>query len=168
MSNSIFEIFQDAQGKYKFRLRSTNSKIFVVGEGYKTKSDCIRGINELKEHYNAPVKDLTIGETTLVLDVPPKKIRKGSTIAFSGRLYGNDRGQGAPRVKINILESDGSVFKETFLASGITNLNGDFSIQWNAKKMDWWDNSVEIYANFEGNSSLKPSVSEKHSISICK
>jgi len=167
MSDPIFEIYQDAPGKFKFRLRATNNEIVAIGKGYKTKSMCIKGINALKEHHNAAIKDLTIGETTLVLDMPPCKLKKGSTIAFSGRLYGNDRGQGAVKAKINIYESDGALLKETHLASGHTNLNGDFNIKWIAKKMDWWDNSVEIYANFEGTSLLKPSETEKHSISIC-
>ena len=167
MSDPIFEIYQDAPGKFKFRLRSKNNEIVAIGDGYKTKSMCINGINALKEHHTASIKDLTVGETTLVLDMPPRKLKKGSTIAFSGRLYGNYRGQGAVKAKINIFESDGARLKETHIASGNTNLNGDFDIKWIAKKMDWWDNSVEIYANFEGTSSLKPSISEKHSISIC-
>jgi len=167
MIDPIFEIYQDAPGKFKFRLRATNNEIVVIGEGYKTKSECINGINALKEHHNAAIKDLTIGETTLVLDVPPRRLTKGSTIAFSGRLYGNDRGQGAAKAKIVIYETDGALLKETQIASGNTNLNGDFNIEWIAKKMDWWDNTVEIYANFEGTSSLKPSKSETHSISLC-
>jgi len=167
MSEPTYEIYQDAQGKYKFRLRAINNEIVAIGEGYKTKSSCIGGINAVKEHHNAAIKDLTIGETTLVLDIPPRKLKKGSSIAFSGRLYGNERGQGAVKAKISIYESDGALLKETHIASGNTNLNGDFNIKWIAKKMDWWDNSIEIYANFEGTSSLKPSISEKHSISIC-
>ena len=167
MSEPIYEIYQDAQGKFKFRLRGISNKIVAIGEGYKTKSGCINGINSVKEYNDAAIKDLTIGETTLILDILPSRVKKGSSIAFSGRLYGNELGQGAVKAKVNIHESDGELLKETQVASGVTNLNGDFNIKWIAKKMDWWDNSIEIYANFEGTSSLKPSISEKHSISIC-
>ena len=167
MKQPIFEIFQDVYGKYKFRLRCTNDRIVAIGEGYKKKSDCIEAVNSLKELHQAPIKDLTIGETTLILNTPPHKVEKGSNVGFSGRLYGNLLGKGVPRAKINIYENDGSLFKPTHLVSGTTNLNGDFDIKWTAKKMDWWDDSVEIFANFEGTSSLKPSISEKHSISIC-
>jgi len=167
MNEPIFEIYQDAQGKFKFRLRGINNKIVAIGEGYKTKARCIHGINAVKEYHDAAIKDLTIGETTLILDVPPRRVKKGSNIAFSGRLCGNGQGKGVVKAKISIYESDGPLFKGTHLASGNTNLNGGFNIEWIAKKMDWWDNSVEIYANFEGTPSLKPSISEKQSISLC-
>lgn len=167
MNEPIFEIYQDAQGKFKFRLRGISNKIVAIGEGYKTKARCINGINAVKKYHDAAIKDLTIGETTLILDIPPHNVKKGSGIAVSGRLYGNGLGQGVVKAKISIYESDGPLFKGTYLASGTTNLNGGFNIEWIANKMDWWDNSMEIYANFEGTSSLKPSISEKHAISIC-
>ena len=138
-----------------------------MGGGYKTKSECINGVNSVNEHHDAPIKDLTIGETTLILNIPPRRIEKDSNVGFSGRLFGHGLGQGVPKAKISIYESDGSFLKPTHLVSGTTNLNGDFDIKWTAKKMDWWDNSVEIYANFEGTPSLKPSISQKHSLSIC-
>ena len=167
MNQAIFEIYQDLYGRYKFRLRGTNNRIVAIGEAYKTKSDCIDAVNSVKKHHEAPIKDFTIGETTLILNIPPRRLEKGSSVGFSGRLYGNEFGQGIPRAKISIYESDGSLLKPTQLASGTTNLKGDFDIKWTAKKMDWWDNSVEVYANFEGTSCLKPAISEKHSISIC-
>jgi len=167
MNQPIFEIYQGVYGKYKFRLRGTNNKIVAIGEGYKTKSECIDAVNSVKEHHEAPIKDFTMGETTLILNIPPRRLEKGSSVGFSGRLYGYELGQGVPRVKIGIYESDGSLLKPTQLAFGTTNLKGDFEIKWTAKKMDWWDNNVEVYANFEGTSSLKPAISEKHSISIC-
>ena len=167
MNQPIFEIYRDGYGRYKFRLRGTNNGIVAIGEAYKTKSKCIDAVNSVKELHEAPIKDLTIGETTLILNIPPRRVEKGTSVGFSGRLYGNRLGQGVPKAKIRIYEKDGSVLKPTHLASGTTNLNGDFDIKWTAKKMDWWDDSVEVYANFEGKSSLKPSISEKHSISIC-
>ena len=149
MNQPIFEIFQDVYGKYKFRLRAVNNEIVAIGGGYKTKSECIKGVNAVKEHHDAPIKDLTIGETTLILNIPPRRVEQGSRVGFSGRLYGNGLGQGVPKAKISIFESDGSLLKPTHLVSGTTNLNGDFNIKWDAMKMDWWDDSVEIYANFE-------------------
>jgi uncharacterized protein YegP (UPF0339 family) len=167
LNQAKFEIYQDVFRRYKFRLRDTNNQIVAIGEGYKTKSECINAINSVKEHHEAPIKDFTMGETTLILNIPPCRIEKGSNVGFSGRLYGNELGQGVPRAEISIYESDGSILKSTQLASGTTNLKGDFNIEWTAKKMDWWDNSVEVYANFEGTPSLKPAISEKRSISIC-
>jgi len=167
MNQAVFEIYQDVFGRYKFRLRGTNNRIVAIGEGYKTKSECVDAVNSVKEHHEAPIKDYTMGETTLILNIPPRMLEIGSSVGFSGRLYGYELGQGVPRAKIRIYESDGSLLRPTQLASGTTNLKGDFDIKWTAKKMDWWDNSVEVYANFEGTSSLKPAISEKHSISVC-
>jgi uncharacterized protein YegP (UPF0339 family) len=167
MNQPIFELYKDVYGKYKFRLRGTTNKIVAIGGGYKTKSACIEAVNSIKAHYKSPIKDLTIGDTTLILSIPPHRVKKGSRIAFSGRLYGNGFGEGVPRAKINIYENDGSLLKPKQIASGTTNLRGEFDIKWTVKKMDWWDNSIEIFANFEGTSSLKPSISEKHSIYVC-
>jgi len=166
MNTPTFEIYQDVYGKYKFRLRAINNGIVAIGEGYKTKSECIDAVNSVKKFHKAPIKDFTIGETTLILNITPIRVEKGSSVGFSGKLYGNEFGQGVPRAKISIYEKDGSLLEPTPLASGSTNLKGDFKIKWTAKKMDWWDNTVEVYANFEGTTSLKPSISEKHSISV--
>lgn len=161
-----FEIYKDAAGKFRFRLRTPNNKIVAVGEGYETKTDCINGVNTLKEHSRAAIKDLTIGETTLVLDEPPRNLKKGSTIAFSGKLIGTDTGEGIPRAKVGIFESDRSFTKDDYMASGNTRKDGTFDIEWNAKKMDFWDNTVEVYAMFEGTGSLKPSRSNQYVISV--
>jgi uncharacterized protein YegP (UPF0339 family) len=167
LNQAKFEIYQDVFGRYKFRLRGTDNRIIAIGEEYKTKSECIDAVNSVKEHHEAPIKDFTMGETTLTLNILPCSVEKGSSVGFSGRLYGNELGQGVPRAKVSIYESDGSLLKPTQLASGTTNLKGDFNIKWTAKKMDWWDNSVEVYANFEGTPSLQSAISEKHSINIC-
>lgn len=76
MSEATFEIYKDSAGKYRFRLRAPNNKIVAIGEGYKTKAGCINGVNAVKEHNNATIKDLTIGETTLILDIHQGESKK--------------------------------------------------------------------------------------------
>ena len=120
----------------------------------------------LMEYRDAEIKDYTIGETTLILDEPQCDVKKGSIIAFSGRLFGTASGDGVTKARINLFESDGALLKETCFASGITNIMGEFKIEWIAERMDWWDKSVEVYAKFEGVSSLKPSCSKKQVIVI--
>ncbi len=170
MSKPTFEIHKDHLGKFRFRLRASNNRVVAFGEGCQTRVDCLNGIKDVKEtiieYHDADIKDYTIGETTLILDTPQLKIKKGSTIAFSGRLFGTASGNGVTKAHISIFESDGALQKETCLASGTTNLMGEFKIEWIVKKMDWWDNSVEVYAKFEGISSLKPSCSTKQTIFI--
>ena len=45
-----FEMFKDAKGEYRWRLKSANGKsIADSGEGYKAKADCLHGIDLIKE-----------------------------------------------------------------------------------------------------------------------
>ena len=45
-----FEVFKDAKGEFRWRLKATNGKIIAdSGEGYKNKADCTHGIDLLKE-----------------------------------------------------------------------------------------------------------------------
>jgi uncharacterized protein YegP (UPF0339 family) len=170
MEKPTFEIHKDALGKFRFRIRAPNNRIVAFGEGCKTKDGCMNGIKDVKEtvkeYKDAEILDFTLGETTLILDESKFSVKEGSTVAFSGRLFGNADGDGIVDAVVDIYESDGSLFKDTHLASGTTSVLGEFNIKWVAKKMDWWDNSVEIYAKFKGESSLKPSCSIKQVISI--
>ncbi len=170
MNKPTFEIHKDHLGKFRFRLRASNNKVVAFGEGCKTRVDCLNGIKDVKEtvmeYHDADIKDYTIGETTLILDEPQCDVKKDSTVAFSGRLFGTASGDGVVKARINIFESDGALLKETRIASGTTNIMGDFNIEWVAEKMDWWDNSIEVYAKFEGVPSLKPSCSTKQRLFI--
>lgn len=47
-----FEIFKDRRGKYRFRLKAPNGEIIAVGQGYKTKEGCKKGIKSVQK--NAP------------------------------------------------------------------------------------------------------------------
>ena len=47
-----FEVYLDKAGEYRFRLKATNGQVIAVGEGYKTKSSCLNGIESIKK--NAP------------------------------------------------------------------------------------------------------------------
>ena len=45
-----FEVFKDAKGEFRWRLKATNSKIIAdSGEGYKAKADCLNGIKLIQE-----------------------------------------------------------------------------------------------------------------------
>lgn len=170
MTKSSFEIHKDELGKFRFRVRAPNNKIVSIGEGCNTRNSCIHGIMDIKEtikeYHDSDIRDFTIGETILILDKPKKNVKKGTIISLKGRLLGNVTGKGIDNAKISIYESDGVLLKETPIAVCNTNSLGDFKIDWVSKKMDWWDNSIEIYAKFEGAGSLKPSSSEKQTVAI--
>jgi uncharacterized protein YegP (UPF0339 family) len=55
-----FEIYKDASGKFKFRLRAANNQIIAVSEAYKSRDRCENGVASVKD--NAPkamIQDLT-------------------------------------------------------------------------------------------------------------
>ena len=43
-----FEIYEDAKGEFRFRLKAGNGEIVATGEGYKTKSGVINGVDAVK------------------------------------------------------------------------------------------------------------------------
>lgn len=47
-----FELYTDASGKYRFRLKATNGQVIAVSEAYNSKSSAINGIDSVKR--NAP------------------------------------------------------------------------------------------------------------------
>ena len=60
MADAHFEVFKDASGQFRFRLRAPNGEPIASSEGYTTKEACIDGIRSVQK--NAPkakVKDTT-------------------------------------------------------------------------------------------------------------
>jgi len=47
-----FEIYKDAAGKFRFRLKAPNGEIIATGEAYESKDGCKKGIESVKT--NAP------------------------------------------------------------------------------------------------------------------
>ncbi|MGH3761981.1 YegP family protein [Actinophytocola sp.] len=43
-----FEIYTDAKGEFRFRLKAGNGEIVATGESYKTKSGVINGVDAVK------------------------------------------------------------------------------------------------------------------------
>ncbi len=56
-----FQIFKDAKGEFRWRLRAGNNEIIATsGEGYKAKADCQHGIELVKRDAPAaPVDEIT-------------------------------------------------------------------------------------------------------------
>ena len=55
-----FELYKDASGKFRFRLKAGNGEIIAVGEAYESKSSAQNGIDSVKKNApDAPVVDLT-------------------------------------------------------------------------------------------------------------
>jgi len=61
MTEPLFELYKDAAGKFRFRLKAANGEIIAVSEAYESKASCENGVESVKK--NAPVatvKDLIV------------------------------------------------------------------------------------------------------------
>ncbi|RXW33068.1 YegP family protein [Propioniciclava flava] len=47
-----FEVYKDAAGKYRFRLKATNGQVIAASQGYESKDSCLGGIASVQK--NAP------------------------------------------------------------------------------------------------------------------
>ena len=103
--------------------------------------------------------------TRLVLDPPPDTVSEGSTIIFTGRLYGPVEGTIFLGNVIKIYDSDWPS-GDDLMASGETDYYCRFSISWVAKRMDPLDRTVEVYAKFVGVQQYQPSESKIYTITI--
>ena len=45
-----FELYTDKAGEYRFRLKAKNGQVIAIGEGYKTKAGCLRGIESVRKN----------------------------------------------------------------------------------------------------------------------
>jgi len=57
-----FEVYKDAAGKFRFRLRADNNKIVAVGEAYEQHVSCINGIKSIQKNSNSEIEDLIIAD----------------------------------------------------------------------------------------------------------
>lgn len=55
-----FELYKDAQGTYRFRLKAGNGEIIAVGEAYESKAAAMNGIDSVRRNAaDAPLDDQT-------------------------------------------------------------------------------------------------------------
>jgi len=45
-----FEIYKDAKGEYRFRLKAANGEVIAVGEAYSSKQACVNGVESVKKN----------------------------------------------------------------------------------------------------------------------
>lgn len=55
-----FEVYLDARGKHRFRLKAGNGQIIAVGESYESMAACLGGIESIRKNAaGATLTDLT-------------------------------------------------------------------------------------------------------------
>jgi uncharacterized protein YegP (UPF0339 family) len=63
MAGPWFEMYKDAAGKFRFRLKAANGETIAASEAYESKGGCENGIESVKKNASvATVKDLTTCE----------------------------------------------------------------------------------------------------------
>ena len=45
-----FELYTDAAGKYRFRLKASNGQVIATSQGYTTKRSALEGVESVKKH----------------------------------------------------------------------------------------------------------------------
>ncbi len=50
--SGYFEMYEDAKGEYRFRLKAANGQTVAVSEGYSSKAGCLKGIDSVKRSAN--------------------------------------------------------------------------------------------------------------------
>ncbi len=48
--SGVYEVYSDAKGEQRFRLKAPNGEILLASEGYTTKDACLSGINSVKKN----------------------------------------------------------------------------------------------------------------------
>jgi uncharacterized protein YegP (UPF0339 family) len=179
-----YEVFADAASKYRFNLSASNGEIIAASEAYETKQNCLRGIEAMQKSCGADIEDLTLkqplekvtealmapvsgaADTNLMMDCPPTSVESKTIVTFKGKLTNTKTGHGIGKAKIDICERDRSFMSDDVLASGITDNDGKFKIEWKAYQQDWWDDSVEVYARFVGSENYNSSTTDVYRIRV--
>ena len=184
LTHPKYEVFVDTASKFRFNLSASNGEIISASEAYESKQGCMNGIDAVKNSCDAEIEDLTVdqvmeevteapmqpaagaGDTALEMSCPPTSVDLNSIVTFEGNLMTSDTSKGVGNAEIDIYERDRSFMSDDVLVSGMTNKDGKFSIDWKAKQQDWWDDSVEVYARFEGDEKHSPSQTDSYKIRV--
>jgi hypothetical protein len=102
--------------------------------------------------------------TRIVLDTPLEEVNSGDTVIFTGKLLNALDGTGIASIPININHK--GIGKDYALATGTTDPNGYFSIQWIATPVDPLSSTVHIFASFDGNVEYKSSRTFEYNVNI--
>lgn len=72
-----FELYTDAKGKFRFRLKAGNGEIIAVGEAYESKTAAMNGIESIRRHAaEASVQDMTSAAAKPMAGSAPKPTPK--------------------------------------------------------------------------------------------
>jgi len=186
--NPKYQVFYDKTCGYRFHLNARNGEIVATSEGYTTKEGCMNGIKAVQTSCNAEIEDLTatqpkaeeamteatVAASEMAVPAPsglklelydlPDTAAKGEIVYFKGKL--SEDGKGVAKAKISVREHDRSFLLDEVLVRGYTEEDGSFDMGWKARPFDFWDNTGEIYAQYDRDQKPKHIRSEFQTIVI--
>lgn len=80
-----FQVYKDAAGKCRFRLRADNNRIIAVGEAYDKHAGCINGIKSIQRNCNSAIEDTTV-EGAKKLPNPKYEVYRDAANKYRFRL----------------------------------------------------------------------------------
>lgn len=45
-----FELYKDAAGKFRFRLKASNGQVIATGEAYETRASALKGVESVRKN----------------------------------------------------------------------------------------------------------------------
>jgi uncharacterized protein len=52
-----FELYKDAAGKFRFRLKASNGQVIATGEAYESRASAMKGIESVRNNAGAATLD---------------------------------------------------------------------------------------------------------------
>jgi uncharacterized protein len=52
-----FELYKDAAGKFRFRLKASNGQVIATGEAYESRASAVKGIDSVRNNAGAATLD---------------------------------------------------------------------------------------------------------------
>ena len=86
--------------------------------------------------------------TTITIEQPASKAKIGDKLTFKGKLTETMSGKPLPSSPVNLYERD--IGRDDLLVEGLTDAEGNYAIEWTAKKVDFFDDTAELYIRFIG------------------
>ena len=114
-----------------------------------------------KESTALPQKPI---RTSLLLDPPREIVDEGAVIKFTGKILETKTEKPVSDSIIKIFDSDLGL--DDPIESGESDEDGSFKIEWIAKQIDRFDNTIEVYAKFEGDENHRSTESKKYVINL--
>ncbi len=102
--------------------------------------------------------------TTCTLDPPQAKAKVGERVVLKGRLTVTATGKPIPNAPVNLYERD--IGKDDLLIEGTTDAEGNYAIEWTARKVDFFDDTAELYVRFIGDEENRASNTRQFVVEV--